>query len=859
MKIIKPKTLGLISRTYNYKANQFTVGGLGFFRLGGDEGFLPDSQCWQQITPLLNEGLSDQLVLDMGFAKAQGEWLLAGSAYTDNGKPATKLQVSAKLGNSHKYIQVVGDRFWDGHLLSLASKARPFTAMPLCYSRAYGGVGDKYNPVGRGAITKANKNKVTGCYALPNLYLTKDKISVDKRPRSVAGFGPLDISLPQRTKFHGRYNQHWLDNVHPGFPHDTDPRYFNAAPEDQQFKGSINPGTEYELTAMHPTQPLICGRLPQMNVRAFITQSSSSDESSGDEFVEIKTHIDTVWFFPELLLGVAIYRGQLAVRDCDGLDIKTLMLAYERVGDESRTADHYKQQLSLRSDKNTAGIHALNEAPLKPKKTASEQLHADTLYQQAKSEHRRKRQQHLEQQVANNKITEQQKQQALLDDINDYPPLPQALIDSGDIDLSQYFKEHDRVTASELADAHVKLAVINEQASRKQAPKESQESLRQRVFNPVYVSAVDTKHDDIKRHAPSSASMALIGQRESRQAAASCTIMSLPLNEVDAELIRGWVVELVQQGVSLAGRDLAGANLSGLDFSHQDLSDVMFEEANLSNCTFINCRLQGAVLTQANVDNAIFDGADAPQVNWSKITASTVSFKQANLTDGQLNATSLLSCDFTSATLDNIKVIEADLSHSCMNHVRCHKGQFMNATLQGTHWHDANISSGNFADCNIRQSVWRHAKLQRTLIVDAKAEQASFCHVTAQKVQFSNLGDFTGADFSNSHWQSCGFRSVNLLQSVINESVFESCDFGEANLNGANLSHSLFKGCMMKQVDFSLSVCRGTLFVLSSLNKATFDRADLKTTTFQNTNLDQAQFLYCQPSKALTQPVASLS
>ena len=800
----------------------------------------------------------------MCFAKSHGEWLLTGKAFSSNATPVTTMQVSAALGKSKKVINVVGNRSWNGSRFSSATEIEPFTCMALNYQHAYGGVGHSHNPLGKGVITKANIDQPTDKCSLANLYLPAEKTTADNDARSVACFEPLDISLPQRTKFHGSYDQNWLDHVHPGFPHDTKPRFFNAAPQDQQIKGSITPGEAYELKGMHPSESKIRGKLPQLHIRAFVIKADgcgdNSDDISGDKFIEIDTAIDTVWFFPELELGLAIYRGKIEVNDSDGLDIKTLMLAYERVGDIPKTDEYYQEILSLRSDKKTASAHVLNESQLKPKKTPDEKLHIKKLYQQAKDDHQKKRVQHLDQLVKNQQITEQQKQQSLLKDDKGFIPIPQELVDSGDIDLSKYTQQEEQITSKKLDDAHVKLALIEKiQINRKAGPFEKEESLHQRVFNPVFVSDQRNNRSDAGDTDKDHQTITAKSQRKSRQSAPSCTVLSVPMADAGARAIRCWVLDILEQGGSLAGRDLAGADLHGIDFSHQDLTDVMLEKSDLSGCVFKKSLLNGAVLTESNLNQAIFDEASLQQANLSKVKSSQVSFMQADLTGVNLTGTTLDHCDFTEAILNRARIIETDLCCSCFDHVQCQKGQFLQATMLSTTWRHSAISACNFVQCNIRRSSWQHANIYRTVMVDLKAEASDFSEVKAEKVQFSNIGEYQNTNLSNGHWKSCGFRAINLTRSTVKSSVFEHCDFGESKLNEADLSFSVFKSCTMKQATFNHSVCRDALFALSSLKKTSFVRTDLRGTKFQNTNLKEAIFTDCQLENTITQPIASLT
>ena len=111
MQIIKPGKLSLISKTYGFSGNQFAVGAISFFKLGAADSssdssahssstdqLLTENAQWTKISQYLMSGV----LLDMGFAKANGELLRAGKAFASDNKPVTKMSVSASLGKKNQ-------------------------------------------------------------------------------------------------------------------------------------------------------------------------------------------------------------------------------------------------------------------------------------------------------------------------------------------------------------------------------------------------------------------------------------------------------------------------------------------------------------------------------------------------------------------------------------------------------------------------------------------------------------------------------------------------------------------------------------------------------------------------------------
>ena len=882
--IIKPKTLSLISKTYGFQSHLFSVGAICFFKLGEQHEILNETEQWPKITSYLNQGV----LLDAGFAKTGGEFLLAGNAYSSQREGVTQMKVSASLANIKKELKVVGDRFYSGSIFAGNKQPKKFTSMPLGYQQAYGGSGFSMNPYGKGVISKQNIDPESNQYSLPNIYYPEENISGDKKIRKIACFEPLDISWPQRSKYQGTYDQDWLQNVHPGFPDDTKPDLFNAAPEDQQSKDFFQPGDPYELQGMHPTRKIISGKIPSINVRAFIQQKIDT----ATELVEVNTNIDTVWFFPELELGVCIYRGVAKVNDSDGLDVKRLLLAYERAGDKARSKDYYQNILYLRTESELAVSHALNESQLTPEKTLAEKDEIEQLYQQAEQQQESKQaslyanlqQQHLADLKKNESIKEETDKES--DNIS-LPPIPEKLLASGDVDLSPYLKQATEMSKKCQQQASEKLAQLEEQ--KKQLEKMSKDKgleafsqMKQRVWSaaPFAKNPADNKGNlneeksnqklpaDIVGKLTSAEDMAKIkqadaelvkAQRQSRQMAPQSSALQQPLPEGGAQQIRQWVLTMLKNGTSLAGRDLAGADLSHIDFSGQDLRELMLENTNLSHCRFIKANLDGAVLTEATLEQANFNDASMQATNLSSVNANQAKFKRANLSQAKLLEGIFTSCDFSQAVLDKVLAMESDMTDSSFDHVCCQEGQFSQAKLNSTRWRKAQLHSCILLKAELLKSQWQQAVLYRCIMIDIQAKGANFDQVSAELVQFSNQGDLSHTSLRKSKWITCGFRNIDLSHSVASESGFIECDLTESDMSNCNFNQTVFSRCIMLLSNLTQSSCREVLFNESTLKKAIFDRVDLTESKIHNSDLGEVEFVECQLRKLKQHPHASIN
>src|SRR5437667_4703251 len=114
---------------------------------------------------------------DFAPVKPRCDVLLLGSAYAPDGEPVKRVDVGLRVGTMAKQFQVVGNRVWKKLLfLVYATGPEPFTAMPISYDNAFGGVDrsneekQRYflpNHAGRGYHHHLNKKAIHG-KPLPN-------------------------------------------------------------------------------------------------------------------------------------------------------------------------------------------------------------------------------------------------------------------------------------------------------------------------------------------------------------------------------------------------------------------------------------------------------------------------------------------------------------------------------------------------------------------------------------------------------------------------------------------------------------------------------------------------------------------
>lgn len=192
---------------------------------------------------------------DLILAKPSTDVLVHGHAYAPGGVPATRVEVSLRVGSMIKRALVIGDRTWVKGIAGVRlTDPEPFERMPIQYERAFGGSAgegdvEAKNPVGVGFAREAPD--LAGKKA-PNVEAPDEPLrSWNDRPAPV-GFGPIAREWWPRAALAGTYDEKWQRERMPLPPLDYDERFAQCAPADQQVPGYLRGGEIVELRNMTP-------------------------------------------------------------------------------------------------------------------------------------------------------------------------------------------------------------------------------------------------------------------------------------------------------------------------------------------------------------------------------------------------------------------------------------------------------------------------------------------------------------------------------------------------------------------------------------------------------------------------------
>lgn len=864
MKIVKPLTLGILHKPYRYLgSNRFSIAALGFFRLGAEnERFLPESLQWPLVVPALPHGQA----LDEAMSKQHGEVLMLGKAHAPAGKPVTTMRVRLCVAGMDKCLRVTGDRVVQRSLLSRqrASDPQAFLDMPLVYERAYGGPGYATNPVGVGHAGLVSRK----AGALPNIeYLTGTR-----RP-APAGFGPINVAwAPRKGKF-GTYGKRWLQQEAPGFASDIDWTVFNLAPSDQWISSPFRGGETYRIEGMHPTKPIIEGKLPTLAARAFILQRGKTAEQAA----EVPMRLDTVWFLPEHELGIVIYHGQTEITDSDALDVAAVMVAYEQSA-QAKPVEHYRKVMALRLDPATAALHAFDESQLAAERSEEEQARRKALQAKAEAAELAKRQQLLDEMDA-----EFWAQRGDTPPTGHAPPkaepLPFGLVSSqaiaeGDFDLVKTIAEAKAMAEKAQKEGEARLAELKKITPLPAAidPQTELTAALERAAIPAYdllpqretgrdpqlaaqLAALERAYAAGTFSDPAAyeqARQALLQgpalKRKARRAAPTSTVA--PLLPQTAQHLGTQIHQWLQAGVCLAGRDLAGADLRNMDFSGADLRETMLEGADLSGARFVNANLHGAVLTGAQLSGADFSGALLVEANLSASTGTGIRFAGAELGKAHAIAASWPQAWLVGTDLDGLLGMRIDLSGATLSDARAHGAVFLEAIADGSIWHRASLDKTVALRASLKHADFSEARLVKTVLIEAQLQGSIWDRAHWSGVQGTGKTDWTGASLKSVKAESCGMHGATFAGADFSGGSFLRCDFGQCDLRGATLDDGLFSYSLFLQSNLQRASARRADFFQALCRKADFSGASLENASFAQAEMTGAR-LHAQADDAL--------
>jgi uncharacterized protein YjbI with pentapeptide repeats len=898
MKVIKPINQSMLYKTFEADRSFYVCATIiSFFSFESSPTLLPESDLWK----FAGSELGKEAMLDMCMPKPQGEVLVIGRCFAPKGVPVSASEVRLRIGPIDKTLYVFGDRFWKrkGGMLKTISDPVPFTEMPVSYENAFGGPEYKKNPLGKGHVpVKSDKGETV--HPLPNIEDPRDLIDSPKKKPEPAGFGPIDLTWPQRMDKVGTYDQKWLEELFPGLAADMDPTYFNMAPEDQWIDTFFNGDESAEIRGMHPEKKTVKAMLPGIKSRCFVNQKTRN----GEEFKEVKTSLDTVWLFPHAEKGIILWRGVNEIQTDDAEDILHMLVAYERISDEPKPIDHYREALLKRLDEENGALFMLDEKDLIPpgERSGLAALIKDTGKEEgALSKNMRKKVENEKQKAQKKqqealKKMEQLCQQQGLDPKKIIPPSPPPLPKAPDIDPNNFDPEEImRFIKETEADAMAKKekAMADAMAKKAQAEKKIKEICDKQGLDfdkvmaklqthkpkrPV-VSADDTieKLKKAKATIEKQVNMACVKlgidyDTAVAQAKEQSGEKKFPMIEViekmkkidpdDPAMLEK--LKLAEETSKEAYKKTAhylpepepfpsdeadslkqeflamysgGLSFEGRDFAGVDLGGLDLKDADLRGIYLEGANLAGADLTGADLSGAVLAWADLSGAKLNRAKMQETCLGSTNLTN-----TEVKDADLTDGVLSKSNLTSADFSGTKLNRVELMEATFNNTNLSNTVIAEANFletdfCGADFSGADLTGTNFIKPKLDGVDFSGAKADGVNFIEASCEKAVF-NKADLTNARFpQNANLKGAEFKGAILNNANLMEADLTDASFVKARLNNANLMKAY-----LENADLTGIVAKKANFIKADLSDAKMIGANLMEANLKSAVLVRTDF-----------------
>ncbi len=847
MKVFKPGKLGILTRCA--EANReclFSVSIMGFFPFDETK-LLLDQDMWTFVPSELG-----QTVLDEGMPKQKGEVLVKASAFNSEDEPRPTCPVRLQIGEIDKSLYVIGDRHWKGNH---QSEPQEFRSMPIVWERAFGGEGFETNPAGKGfAPVETDHGPIQ---FLPNIEIPGKLVTKPKEQPEPVGFLPYELIWPQRFSKVGTYDQKWLKELFPGYAKDFDWSFFNVAPPDQQIRGFFRGDEALVVEGMHPKEPRIEGRLPGVKGRCFITQRTDD----GPEFREIETKLDTVWLFPHAKRGVVIFHGMVTIGEDDGADVEEIIIGAEWI-DETKTAEHYREVIAKRLDKEEGTFHILKDEDLLPTGADWTGLIDEedlALYQPELLINKNLKRKHIrEVEKAREKIAEMG-----LDPDEYAPPMPDA--------------EDPVVTMANIAEfAKEKAEEMRE--LREEAEKRTEETLERMKQKHLDRGGTEEEFEELMKGPAGPPTFKAVERLEGeRLAVADARANGVPLTELEEEIekpehlealekmeqatrdmyrqnvhlkpaveklmgvaahhVRAAVVAAHREGESFELRDLTGADLSGLDLSGTCFREAFLERVNFSGTNLSGADFTKAVLARSTFTGAHLDGCCFEDASLSAADLRGIEFKNANMKRAFLCQSDLRTTSFHGCELDEVDFAEATFGDTDFSESNAPEMTFYENDLRGCRFTNAVITDVNFLDADVSGVDFGGADLTSATFLNVKGDGAKFVGSKLVEASFVLGCSFKECDFRGACLDDATFRGTKLEDSNFDMAQLKETDFSETDLRRASFYRAVGKEAMFVRADL-----RDAKMVAANLMEASLQKADIRGTDLTGSNLFGSNF-----------------
>lgn len=942
MKIIKPFYLGTLTRPFSmHRQHSLGVAVFAVVDYSRDEEqprLDPDHLLWRDLLPQLDcEGMIDQFI-----PKPQAEYLVSGFATTEFAQQDNQCAVRVQVGDLEKNLMVSGQRYWlNGRLTA----AEPFERIEITWENAFGGASFAENTAGKGADTVTVDNVSTRL--APNIELPSARMGTQDSKVEPASFGPIPLMRPSRFALGGAYSEEWLKKDFPGFFPDLDPTIFNAASPDQRWTESdcLPESAPFTIWNMTPGQPYWQGVLPDWKARCFVIKSTRSREDElqaahdrrvagssahgqhqdlrgqtisasnpvsdfgeitdvneeHEAFIEISLRATTAWFLPHEKKVILIYHGSLDIAEDDAADIKCIMPALEKPG-QQRDIAWYQRVMGQRRDPEHGAMYAFQDSELVPQDLLNPldflDMDVTRLARWQKAI------------VRKDQIISEQRTFIAKSgyDPDEYLPIvmgPERQYSVQDVpQLMEALKalpaQAEKIKAEKRAEArkHSLAPELTEDIleNRIKAPPGPPRPIADQIDDQMPVDLEQIRHQykdeleawqehqprefaEISAHADAGPNAQIdhdSSLKAGRQHALDKAMETEEFQTANrryrerAEEIRDmpefaalerlkrmeplnrkmylYSVQM-QEGVARVSphrSEQIRAQVQQRYHADKDLSMMDLTGADLSGMQLQGANLHGAFMEAADLSGADLSGCNLSEAVLARSTLDGCNLSHANLDNANLSVIQAKGTRFEGASLDTSIIeqstfFECDFSHARLSQLLLNKIRFQKCAFV-----DAELFQCIYTECEFTENAlgarmtrttFLQSQLKRNRYAGAFLDSSHFVQSALQGEVFG-LGRFLNvAMVHHTTLQECSFAHAQFRQCNLRGLQLDGQDFTHADMSMTDFSESSLKGSTLSKM-----TARDAMFVRTDLRHAQGEDANLMQATMTGANLENAAF-----------------
>ena len=859
--------LATVQRTIEQNKKNYWVVSASLYIKISDGSVQLEHDC---IADLIAE-MGDTPSPDMGLPKPRAEYLLNGSFYPSSQQAVAAGQVRVKFAGKSKTLNVFGDRYWN---LGIPSQPDSILSLPLNYQNAFGGEEALSNPIGKGF--KQDQ--------LPNIEYADAVISSNSANYPPACFAPMDTTWSSRSQYQGTYDQTYIEQHFPGFPPDTDWRFFMTAAEDQWFDGFLKGDEAFQLFNVHPERSLIIGELPGFYPRCFALDTQEVHQEQ--QFKEVNLNLDTAWFFPEHDTVQLIWRGGLEVLDDDASQISHLLMAYEHLNDHRRSIDDYRQSMTTRIENKNPLTDSLSTQDLIPESEKSAmQLLMESAFN-VKTESAFEDNLKAKAESINDYVDSQMK--TAVKDVKSQVDSP--LVDAADKD--KISKLLDGSTASggesdtqQLVDKlnQILPGIADGNAQKIDLSDFSFDKIDD-ILDEIEAFTSVKKNDAIESVQPKIAELkAILDTTEASQistdqinaiheqvavleklddAPAAVALPRLDIDSIVAQLSGiSPEVQKAKQELHLLSTNPVMANSPALQAAKENLArleggelDKLSDQLSDARSQFMTgyamsahhspyglsphkdetkakALLERILRTDRNASELDFACLDLSKMNLDGVDFSFCLMEQVNLTGASLIGANFHGAVLARANLTSANFTGANLTDCNLGGSVCHETIFDQATLLRTKLSKSDLKFAEFKQANIDQPEVLDMTLEGVNFEGASINSWPFLEMSISDVTF------TKATLKSCSFINCRLNACDFIRADLPSTTWANCNLSNIDFTQSNMEKNCFvfeedKPCEMRDLIF-----KGAKVMTSNLQKMTFNRAD-----FSGADISHANF-----------------